>query len=113
MSIATRIPKLLEDLASNLDSAAALVSRSRSAFDSDPAVPLAFEALSNRVGDLCKQLVAADRARFADLNWRLAARNRDMVVHHYARINPDQLWVTVTEDFPQLRNLVSSAASES
>lgn len=104
---AERIPRLLGDLAATLDSAADLVARGRDAFDADPALPLAFEALSNRVGDLCKQLVAADPLRFSDRIWSLAARNRDVVVHHYHRINPNLLWNTVSRDFAALARIVA------
>lgn len=103
-----RVPKLLEELATNLESAAPLVARGRAAFDDDPAIPLAFEALSNRIGDLCKQLLAADPERFAEETWTLAARNRDLVVHHYQRIVPDRLWTTVSAHFPQLLVLVNA-----
>lgn len=73
--------------------------------------PLAFEALSNRIGDLAKRLVDADQARFADLVWRQAARNRDFVVHHYDRLDSDLLWRTVTTAFPLLAALVHAEIS--
>ena len=81
-----------------------LVARGRDAFDRDPAIPLAFEALSNRVGDLAKRLLAADAARFSDPVWRQAARNRDFVVHHYDRVDADALWTTVDRSFAELGN---------
>ncbi|MBM7505906.1 DUF86 domain-containing protein [Agromyces aurantiacus] len=98
-----RVDRWLDDLASSLDTAAALVARGRAAFDGDPAIPLAFEALSNRVGDLAKRLVAADPSRFRDPIWSQAARNRDCVVHHYDRVDSDALWQTVARSFPELR----------
>jgi hypothetical protein len=57
------------DLGSTLDSAETLVLRGERAFHSDAALPLAFEALSNRVGDLSKRLCAADPQRFSDPMW--------------------------------------------
>jgi uncharacterized protein with HEPN domain len=97
-----RTDRWAEDLGRSLRAARDLVARGRDAFDTDPALPLAFEALCNRVGDLAKKLVAADPARFSDLVWSQAARNRDFVVHHYERINPDLLWTTVAVEFPKL-----------
>jgi uncharacterized protein with HEPN domain len=102
LSDESRIPKLLEDLRVALDGAANLVSRGRDAFDNDVALPLAFEALCNRVGDLAKKLVASDPDRFGDPLWSQAARNRDFVVHHYSRVDEDALWNTVAVDFPKL-----------
>lgn len=103
MRSSDRVDRWLDDLAATLDTAAALVARGREAFDRDPAIALAFEALSNRVGDLAKRLVAADPARFSDPIWSQAARNRDFVVHHYDRVDADALWVTVDRSFPELR----------
>jgi uncharacterized protein with HEPN domain len=104
-----RVDRWLDDLAATLDTASTLVARGREAFDHDPAIPLAFEALSNRVGDLAKRLVAADPARFGDPIWSQAARNRDFVVHHYDRVDADALWVTVDRSFPELRAVLDGA----
>lgn len=82
------------------------VARGRTEFDHDPAIPLAFEALSNRVGDLAERLVAADPARFSDPIWSQAARNGDVVVHHYDRVDADALWVTVDRSFAELRTVL-------
>lgn len=106
MTAHNRVDRWLDDLMTTLNQAAELVDRGREAFDSDPAVPLAFEALSNRVGDLAKRLVAADAERFADPIWRQAARNRDFVIHHYDRVDANLLWTTATVSFPKLAEIV-------
>ena len=109
MRIDERIQRWLDELETTLETAAELASRGRDAFAADPAVPLAFEALSNRVGDLAKRLLAADADRFADPIWRQAARQRDFVVHHYDRVDADLLWRTVAESFPKLAEAVRAA----
>lgn len=93
----------LRDLVIALDQAAMLVARGHGAYLEDPALPLAFEALVNRVGDLAKRLTTADPSRFAQPIWRAAARTRDFVVHHYDRVDHDVLWQTVSVSFPALR----------
>lgn len=106
-----RVAGWLADLLTTLATADALTSRGRGAFDSDVAVPLALEALANRVGDLCKKLVAADPVRFSDPLWSQAARNRDFVVHHYHRIDPDVLWRTALIAFPEFADRARDEAS--
>ncbi|WP_295034284.1 MULTISPECIES: HepT-like ribonuclease domain-containing protein [unclassified Microbacterium] len=101
-----RIGRWLEDLALILDRAAALAERGEEDFHADPALPLAFEALSNRVGDLAKRLIHADPERFRRSEWRAAARHRDFVVHHYDRLDEALLWQTVTRGFPELAAMV-------
>lgn len=91
------------ELRTALDTAAQLVERGRDAYNADPALRLAFEALSNRVGDLAKRLVTLDPERFTAPIWSAAARNRDIVAHHYHRIDHDLLWQTVARDFAELR----------
>lgn len=98
-----RVERWLEDLRVVLCTAAELVARGRDEFDTDPALPLAFEALTNRIGDIARRLISAGPERFADPIWRQAARNRDFVVHHDDRLDADVLWSTVTLSFPLLK----------
>ena len=102
-----RVEALIADLKDLLDHAALLTKRGREAFDSDVALPLAFEAMCNRVGDIAKKLMLEDPQRFSDAAWKDAAKNRDFVVHQYHRIDPDILWLTAVKSFPHLRELLS------
>ncbi len=101
-----QVERWVNELGATLDTADALVARGRDAYDTDPALQLAFEALSSRVGDLAKRLVALDPERFSAALWSAAARNRDIVAHHYHRIDHDLLWQTVARDFALLRALL-------
>lgn len=103
---AEQIDRWIGELRSTLGLAAELAARGRESYDSDPALRLAFEALSARVGDLAKRLVELNPTRFDSPLWSAAARNRDIVVHHYHRIDHDLLWNTVTRDFATLRDLL-------
>ncbi|MGB3374807.1 MAG: HepT-like ribonuclease domain-containing protein [Microbacterium sp.] len=93
---------------STIRAATTLAERGIEAYLQDPALPLAFEALVNRVGDLAKRLTRADAARFADPMWSAAARTRDFVAHHDDRVDTELLWCTVTVRFPQLLELVDA-----
>lgn len=111
MKEADRIERWLNDLTAILASAADLVARGRDAYERDLALPLAFEALSNRVGELAKRLVSADPARFDHAVWAQAARNRDFVVHHYDRLDAQLMWSTVSVSFPLLQKQIDRARS--
>lgn len=104
--IEAQVERWVTELGATLDTADDLVARGRNAYDTDPALRLAFEALSSRVGDLAKRLVALDPDRFSAPLWSAAARNRDVVAHHYHRIDHDLLWQTVSRDFALLRALL-------
>lgn len=105
---AERTERWLADLALTLDEAQKLVARGRTAYDTDAALPLAFEALCTRVGELAKRLQASDAERFRDPVWTQAARNRDFVVHHYDRVDRELLWTTVAVSFEELRQQVGA-----
>ncbi|WP_353807693.1 HepT-like ribonuclease domain-containing protein [Agromyces sp. SYSU T00194] len=107
MNESDRVDRWLDDLETTLATTHDLVARGRHAFDTDPALPLAFEALSNRVGDLAKRLTSADPARFDDPVWSQAARNRDYVVHHYDRVDAAVLWTTVSRHVPEMTAVVA------
>jgi uncharacterized protein with HEPN domain len=97
-----RLQGWLIDLGRTLQEAENLVRRGRDAYNSDSALPLAFEALCARVGDLAKKIAAAAPDEFRDPIWKQAARTRDFVVHHYSRVDQDALWNTVSSSFPLL-----------
>jgi hypothetical protein len=69
-----RTRRWLVDLESALVDAEEIAARGRDAFDTDRALPLACEALCNRVGDLAKKLIAADGTLFGAPLWKQAER---------------------------------------
>ena len=107
MNADKRIDGWLNDLDRLLDQTESLVRRGRDSYDTDQALPLAFEALCNRVGDLAKKLTTADEVTFADTRWSQTARTRDFVVHQYHRVDSDVLWETVHTSIPKLRPLIA------
>ncbi len=97
-----RMLKLLDELDENLALATSLVGRGRERYRADIALPLAFEALCNRIGELAKRLMNEDAKRFTSIEWRLAAQNRDFVVHQYWQVDSEILWDTVAVSFVRL-----------
>lgn len=101
-----QIERWLRSLDATLATADEIVERGRHAFHEDAALPLACEALAARVGELSRLLVAADPVRFEDPMWSLAARGQEIVVHRLGRVDEQLMWVTVTEGFPEIADLV-------
>lgn len=98
----------LNGLVSAVDAGADIVARGRIAFRSDAALPLACEALIARVGELARMLTRLDPVRFHDPMWALAARNRQIVVHHDNRVDEQSIWMLMTEGFPELAEVAAS-----
>jgi uncharacterized protein with HEPN domain len=106
---AEQIERWLRGLDVTLATASEIVDRGREAFREDAALPLACEALTTRVGELARLLVAADPDRFDDPMWSLVARSQEIVVQHYSRVDEQMMWVTVAEGFPEIEDLVQGA----
>lgn len=104
-----QIERWLRGLDVTLATASEIVERGRDAFREDAALPLACEALTTRVGELARLLVAADPRRFDDPMWSLVARSQEIVVQHYSRVDEQMMWVTVAEGFPEIEDLVLGA----
>lgn len=104
-----QIERWLRGLDITLATASEIVERGRDAFREDAALPLACEALTTRVGELARLLVAADPERFDDPMWSLVARSQEIVVQHYSRVDEQMMWVTVAEGFPEIEDLVQGA----
>jgi uncharacterized protein with HEPN domain len=76
--------------------------RSRQDLEDDELLRLAVTKLVEIVGEAAKQVSEPTRLAYPAVPWSAAARTRDRLTHHYFDIDVDILWATVTEDFPEL-----------
>lgn len=104
-----RVGLLLDDLDGLLEEGAELVARGRNAYDQDRALRRACEAICIHIGEIVKQLTALEPDRYRDPLWSAAARNRDLLAHHYERVDAGQLWNTMAVHLPELTQLVARA----
>lgn len=76
--------------------------RTRQSLDDDELLRLGLTKLVEIVGEAAKQVSEPTRTAHPEVPWSAAARMRDRLIHHYFDIDLDILWVTVTEDLPDL-----------
>ena len=76
--------------------------RTRQSLDDDELLRLGLTKLVEIVGEAAKQVSEPTRSAHPEVPWSAAARMRDRLIHHYFDIDLDILWVTVTEDLPEL-----------
>ena len=55
------------------------------------------------VGELIKHVSDDVRKDNPDISWKEAAGFRDVAAHSYDTINMDDLYITIKEDFPELK----------
>jgi uncharacterized protein with HEPN domain len=54
------------------------------------------------MGEAAKRLSPETLRRFPSIEWSAMARMRDMLIHSYGKVDPDEIWNTVTKDIPHL-----------
>ncbi|WP_371879073.1 HepT-like ribonuclease domain-containing protein [Candidatus Chloroploca mongolica] len=58
------------------------------------------------IGEAVKQLSEPLRRQYPHLPWRYIAGMRDKLIHHYFRVDLDQVWLTATGDVPVLQQAI-------
>jgi uncharacterized protein with HEPN domain len=54
------------------------------------------------IGEAARGISEAFRREHPDIPWQSVIGMRNLVVHAYWQVDPDELWVTVTRDIPRL-----------
>ena len=67
---------------------------------SDEALPLAAEAVINRIGEAVNRLPDAFKADFPAVPWRAIRGMRYLLTHHYESANPVMIWQTLETALP-------------
>ncbi len=64
------------------------------------------------IGEAANLLTEDFRANHTDVNWRPIINMRNVLVHDYIHISKEMLWVTITQDIPQLKLYIERYYSE-
>lgn len=54
------------------------------------------------IGEATKALSKATRAAYPEIPWSDICRARDLLVHHYRKIDSQEIWMTLQVDLPSL-----------
>lgn len=71
-----------------------------------------FTKLVEIIGEAVYMLTKEFRAKHTEINWRAIEKMRHVLVHGYYTINPEDLWLTIEEDIPELKNSIETLLKE-
>ena len=72
-------------------------------FLTDERTKRAVEMTAINIGELTKHLTKEFREEYPQVEWKNAARFRDIVAHKYETLNMLDVYETVTKDFPEMK----------
>jgi uncharacterized protein with HEPN domain len=97
----------LSDIAAAADSIAAFISgRGRDSFVNDDLLRSAVLHKLTVIGEAAARLSAEFRERHTEIEWPDIVGFRNIAVHAYFAVDWSIVWVTATQDAPQLRRQV-------
>ena len=73
---------------------------------------LALSNLIGQIGELCKHLSEETTNTYPHKEWRLAAKTREKIFHHYEDMDSDILWETAKESLPKMEHICSDILRE-
>ena len=85
-----------------------LVAAGRDAFDADWTRQRAAERLLEIIGEASNAMSEDFKAKHPAVSWRHIINLRNLLAHHYHRVDMDQLWTIAADNIPQLLAELSS-----
>ena len=97
----------IEKICAEIDLALKFVENvSAEEFLSDEKTKRAVGMTAINIGELTKHLTAEFRQENPLVEWKSAARFRDIVAHKYETLNMLDVYETVTKDFPEMKSQI-------
>lgn len=91
-----RVAKDLLHIRGWLDIVASIVERGKAAYDADPVTQEAGDSLMIKIGEASKHLAARGIIAPPGVNWSDAAKNREVLAHHYSTVDRNLTWQTLS-----------------
>jgi len=104
----TKTQTYLTDILQAIDRITTYTREGRDVFNTDIRTQDAVARNFSIIGEVVKRLPSDLTATQPDIPWRAIAGFRDVLIHDYARIDLDEVWLTIESDLPALRKAVQT-----
>ena len=74
----------------------------REVFDDSPLIQSAVVRQIEIIGEATKRLSGELRREYVDIPWKQMAGMRDVLIHAYDSIDPDEVWNVAIRDLPRI-----------
>lgn len=81
-------------------------------FSSDEKTHYAVIRCIEIIGEAVKHIPDSVRREYPEIPWKDIAGMRDKVIHFYFGVNLERIWLTVTEDIPELEPLIEKVLKD-
>ncbi len=98
-----RVAKELLHIQRWLDVVSSIVDGGKAAYDRDLVAQEAGDSLMIKIGEASKYLAASGIVPPAGVNWSDAAKNREILAHHYSTVDRDLTWQTLSVSLREWR----------
>lgn len=102
----TAVRTYLEDIRQAIHRIMLYTADGRDAFDSDIRTQDAVARNFEIIGEVVKRLPDDLLATQSHISWRAIAGFRDVLIHDYATIDLDEVWLTIERDLPPLETAI-------
>jgi uncharacterized protein with HEPN domain len=105
-------PERLRDILEAIDRIPQRTRAGRSTFDDQDLIQVWVVHHIEIIGEAARATSEEIRGRYPDVPWGAMIAMRDTLVHDYFRIDLDEVWRTVEEDLPRLREQIETILVE-
>jgi uncharacterized protein with HEPN domain len=102
----------LRDIREAIDAIERYTAQGRERYDGDELVRSWVLRHLQIIGEAARALPDALRQRAPEIPWHLVIGARNVLVHGYFHIDPDEVWTTAERDLPPLRQAVGRLLAE-
>jgi uncharacterized protein with HEPN domain len=107
-----RVAKELLHIQRWLDVVSSIVDGGKAAYDRDLVAQEAGDSLMIKIGEASKYLAASGVVPPAGVNWSDAAKNREILAHHYSTVDRNLTWQTLSVSLREWRIALAPLCAE-